>query len=176
LLDQAGGDVTSAQAFAAVNNDLAASAEWALAAQHYGEALALLPSDRVAERRRVTVELAKAQMNCSKLPVANASLRGLVAELVADADADPDVLTDARRSLANSEYYMTWLARLEGKSRAEWEPRIESARQTYRLLAEQSEACNDEAGLLRDQHDLEAAIHLARMDLTELQGLPLPNQ
>lgn len=176
LLDQAGHAVDSAQQFDSASNDLAAQAEWALAAQYYGEALTLLPAERVAERRRVSVELAKSQMNCSKLPLANASLRGLVSELAADAQADQVVLADARRSLASSEYYMTWLARLEGKSREEWEPRIESARQIYKLLAEQSLACNDEAALQRDQHDLEAAIHLARMDLTELQGLPLPSQ
>ncbi len=62
--------------------------------------------------------------------------------------------------------------RLEGAPREEWEPRIESARQTFKQLAgDASGAARQEA-----QEDLESAIRLARMDLSELQGLPLPSQ
>jgi hypothetical protein len=71
---------------------------------------------------------------------------------------------------------MTWLMRLEGKSRQDWEPVIEAARQSYRLLAEQSGAGDDGEAHARDLQDLESAVLLARMDLTELQGLPLPSQ
>ena len=75
----------------------------------------------------------------SKLPEANRDLTGLVEELANDPDADPEVLADARDTYANSQYYMTWLMRLEGEGRDKWEPRIESARQTYKLLAQQAE-------------------------------------
>ena len=34
----------------------------------------------------------------------------------------------------------------------------------------------DETSTKKNQEDLEAAIRLARMDLSELQGLPLPSQ
>ena len=79
-------------------------------------------------------------------------------------------------TLANSEYYMTWLMRLEGLGRDAWEPRIEAARQTFKLLAVEAEEQGDEKLLKKSKEDLEAAIRLARIDLTELQGLPLPSQ
>ena len=46
-------------------------------------------------------------------------------------------------------------------------------RQTYKLLAQEE---RDDAKKLALQEDLESSIRLARMDLSELQGLPLPSQ
>ena len=46
--------------------------------------------------------------------------------------------TPARRSPVA--VLLTWLMKLEGLGREDWEPEIEGARQTYRLLAEQAEA------------------------------------
>jgi hypothetical protein len=66
--------------------------------------------------------------------------------------------------------------RLEGYQREDWEPEIEAARQNFSLLAEQAEAGGDAAGARRHEEDLESAVRLARMDLAELQGLPLPSQ
>jgi hypothetical protein len=66
--------------------------------------------------------------------------------------------------------------RLEGEPRTAWEPEIEASRQHYRLLSEEARAANDSEALERHQADLEAAIRLARMDLSELQALPLPSQ
>jgi hypothetical protein len=85
-------------------------------------------------------------------------------------------LADARASLANAQYYMTWLMRLEGLSRDVWEPEIEAARQTYRLLADQATAGGDDQAAKSQRENLEASIRLARMELSELQGLPLPSQ
>jgi hypothetical protein len=62
---------------------------------------------------------------------------------------------------------------LEGEPPDVWEPEIEGARQNYRLLAEQA---GDSAAAMSYQEDLEAAVRLARMDLSELQGLNLPRQ
>ena len=45
----------------------------------------------------------------------------------------------------DSRLSITWLMRLEGHSREEWEPEIEAARQTYRLLAERADASGDQA-------------------------------
>jgi hypothetical protein len=78
--------------------------------------------------------------------------------------------------MANSQYYITWLMRLEGHTQEVWEPEIETARQTYKLLAEQAQAKGDTTAVKKHTEDLEAAIRLARMDLGELQGLPLPSQ
>ena len=71
---------------------------------------------------------------------------------------------------------LTWLMRLEGLGREAWEPEIEAARQNFKLLAEQAEKSGDRVAAQMRKEDLESAIRLARMDLSELQGLPLPSQ
>ncbi len=114
-------------------------------------------------------------MFAKQLPEASADLDVLVAECRTDKQADPALLADAREALANAQYYMTWLMRLEGFPRDEWEPEIEGARQTYRLLAEQAEPTGDRSAKQRKE-DLESAIRLARMEPGELQGLPIPKQ
>jgi hypothetical protein len=154
----------------------AAAGEWAEAVELYDEALRQLPEGRVAEARRVRVERAKARLLAHQLPAAHADLKDLCAELQADPGADPGLLAEARSALAQSQYYMTWLMRLEGLPEESWGPEIEAARQTYRLLAEQADAAGDEAVTRSSCEDLEAAVRLARMDLSELQGLPLPSQ
>ncbi len=176
LIEAAEAHVERAGEITATDGELAATEEWALAEEAFEEALGKLPAERVRERRSVRLERAKCQMMISELPVASSDLQGLVDEMVADSDADPELLRDARRALANSQYYMTWLTRLEGAPREEWEPRIEAARQTFKLLAEELEEGDDEEGLVAVREDLESAIRLTRMDLTELQGLPLPSQ
>jgi hypothetical protein len=131
-----------------------------------------MPAEREAETRRVRVERAKSLLLAQQLPKAYDELALLVPELQNDPKADPAVLADARESLASAKYYMTWLMRLEGDPRTEWEPEIEGARQTYRLLAEQAQAHGDTKAVTKHKEDLEAAIRLARLDLSELQALP----
>src|SRR5262245_35275007 len=152
----------------------AAAAHWERASKLYAEALELLPAGRDQDRARLTLERAKCRMLCSELPEANNDLALLVDELARDPAAEPALLADARRTYASSEYYMTWLARLEGVPREEWEPRIEAARQTYKLLA-QAEGLGETERVALEE-DLESSIRLARMQLSELQGLPLPSQ
>jgi len=147
--------------------------DYALAVSLYGEGLESLPKDRVADARRVRLELAKARMQAKGLPDAREELEVLVDELAGDEKADATLRAGARDALASSQYYMTWLMRLEGKPRETWEPEIEAARQNYRLLAEQT---RDPKLLAQHQADLEAAIRLERMQLEDLQGLPLPSQ
>ncbi len=154
----------------------AADEDYAAAVRTYEQALTMLPADRVAESRRVRLERAKAQMLARLLPEANADLTTLVDEISSDNSPDPKLLADAREVLANSQYYLTWLMRLEGLPRAEWEPLIEGARQTYRLLAQQAEDQGDAKALERHEEDLESAIRLARMEPGDLQGLAIPKQ
>jgi tetratricopeptide (TPR) repeat protein len=134
-------------------------------------ALALLPESSVDARRRVRLEKAKAQMHAEALPEAHAELRSLV-----EPGADADLLDDARDAFANSQFYMTWLMRLEGQPRTEWEPEIDAARQTWRLIAERAEAAGDAERAARAHENLESAIRLARLEVKDLQGLPLPSQ
>jgi hypothetical protein len=44
------------------------------------------------------------------------------------------------------------------------------------MLAEQSETAGDAGAARKHEEDLESTVRLARMDLGELQGLPLPSQ
>ena len=148
------------------------------ATELYTRALEVLPKDDIDAARRIRLELNKARMESSELPTARDDLESLVDELVAEQAAgeeiDQELLADARKALASSQYYITWLMRLEGLPREEWEPEIEAARQNYRLLAEQ--AAGDEQLVKLHQSDLESAVRLARMELEDLQGLPLPSQ
>jgi tetratricopeptide (TPR) repeat protein len=150
--------------------------DWAAAVDAYDEALKLLPPDMVAAQRRVRLEKAKAQMMASQLPTALADLKVLAEELQGDLQADKKLVADTRESLAQAHYYMTWLMRLEGLTRDVWEPEVEAARQNYRLLAEEAQKRGDEEAATKSREDLEAAVRLARMELSELQGLPLPSQ
>jgi hypothetical protein len=153
----------------------ASAGEHAEAVELYDEALKLLPAERVGENRRIRLEKAKAQMLAQQLPAARKDLETLCEELQ-QPGGDEKLLAESRSALAQSQYYMTWLMRLEGLPREAWEPEIEGARQTYRLLAEQAEAKKDPARAEKNREDLESAVRLARMDLDELQGLPLPSQ
>jgi len=172
LIAQADEHASLAGGLSITGDEDGARAEWALAEEAYEGALAALPAERVAIRRRLRLEHAKCQMFVSELPEANKELLLLVDEMAADETADSGVLREARLAYANSQYYMTWLTRLEGAGREQWEPRIESARQTLKLLLADAEG--DELRVIRE--DLEASVRLARMELDELQGLPLPNQ
>ncbi len=153
-----------------------AEENWNEALDAYNEALEMLPAERINEARRIRLERAKVQMFATELPEARNDLKALVKELEADKTADPELTGQAREALANAQYYVTWLLRLEGLGREDWEPEIESARQIYRLLAEQAEQQGDKGKVRKRQEDLESVIRLARMDLGELQGLALPSQ
>jgi hypothetical protein len=175
-LARADAAAAKARATAAAEGDGAARASWAEAEAAWTEALNLLPSNETTAARSIRLERAKAQMFLSELPEARRELESLVGEIAGDAASDPALLADARGTLASAQYYTTWLMRLEGLSRDEWQPEIDSARQTYRLLAEQAEKSGDTTATKKSREDLEAAIRLERMEIGDLQGLPLPSQ
>ncbi len=154
----------------------AACSDWAGAEAAYSEALSELPPEQVAEARVLRLERAKAQMLLTQLPEARGDLAALVDELVEDPLADGELLGRARDALANAQYYTTWLMRLEGRSREVWEREIESSRQNYTFLVEEAERAGDATAAEAARENLESSIRLARMDLDELQGLPLPKQ
>jgi hypothetical protein len=150
---------------------------WKDAVRQYEKALTTLPKNPDAVQQsvvqRVQIELAKARMQASGLGEAREELATLVEQMAGEAGTDPVLLADARQALARAQFYTTWLMRLEGLDREVWEPEIEAARQNWRLLTEQSK---DAAQAGQHQQDLEAAIRLARLELEDLQGLPLPSE
>lgn len=167
-------DITSLHLAKAVN--YAAKEDWSVAQSYYAKALESLPDDRLAERRQIRLERAKALLNDSQLAPAYNELTELLEELAGDQEADRQLVNEAKGTLAHAEYYLTWLLRLEGEPKEIWELEIESARQTYRMLAEEAEKAGDTQAAQRHSEDLEAAIRLARMDLSELEALALPSQ
>jgi hypothetical protein len=134
-------------------------------------AISALPKDATAQARKLRFARTHALTKGRQLPQAQKELETLYQEMKDDPSAEKAVLEGVQEQLATSKYYMTWLMRLEGLPQEDWEPEIESARQHFRLLAEKGTA-----GKERYQEKLESAIKLARMDLTDLQGLPLPKQ
>lgn len=168
-VDQAGRLIKQAQ-------QLAAAGDHAQAAEKYGDALQNLPVEKKADAQKLRLERAKSQMLAKQLPEAHGDLKQLIEEMQSDPQADAKLLSEARSTAANAQYYLTWLMRLEGLGRDEWEPEIDSARATYKLLAEQALERGDKSAARKHQEDLESAVRLARMDLGELQGLPLPSQ
>ena len=166
----------TADAVLVAAHEAAADGRWAVAITKYEEALTKLPknADAVdkATTQRLQLELNKARMQAGGLPVAREELDVLVEQMAAAQDTDPALLRQARQALAQTQFYSTWLMRLAGLPRDAWEPEIEAARQNWRLLAEQT--CGAEAA--RHRSDLEASIRLARIEIEDLQGLPLPGE
>ena len=175
-IDRAAELSREARELASIQGDEAARDLWMAAEAAYAEALDALPADKVDEGRRLRLERAKAQMFVSRLPEARRDLDQLVGELESDASVDPALVSGARGALANAQYYTTWLKRLEGAPQADWEPEIEASRQNYKLLAEELDRRGESKLAALAKEDLESSIRLARMDLSELQGLPLPSQ
>jgi hypothetical protein len=157
-----------------------ADEDWKAAIDGYDQALQQLPGDQAEAALRLRIERAKARMFANQLPVARREFEEIVRELetasATDGAADAGLLGEGREALANSQFYLTWLMRLEGKQRAEWEPQIEAARQNYRLLAEAADDRGDALASQRHKQDLETSVRLARIELEDLQGLPLPSQ
>jgi len=149
---------------------------WGEAVKQFDAVLAELPADRRVEAMQLELEKAKAQMMAAQLPVARQALEQLLADAQNEPEVSREFLADIRSSLANSQYYLAWLMRLEGLPQQQWMTEIESARQHYFQVSQDAERAGDLPLAQRASEDMESAIRLARMDLGELQGLPLPNQ
>ncbi len=146
------------------------------AIQRYQDALKELPTENVAQARRIRLAMNQLRIGHRQLVEARDGLRELVDEMTEDQDADPEVLREARQAYGNAQYYITYLMRLENYTREEWEPEIEIARQTFRHLAEEADQEGNAELAKTYREDLESTVRLARLDLQDLQGLPLPNQ
>ena len=145
------------------------------ATQLYADALSELPDANTGEQHAIQLAMAKSQMKSGQLPEARSALQSMLDELETGENVNQPLVKDTRKTLAAAQYYMTWLMRLEGLPAEEWEPEIEASRQHYRLLAESTDTADGSVDP-SNQKDLEAAIRLARMDLSELQALKIPTQ
>lgn len=150
--------------------------DYSTAIDQFDAIMTELPSAKRSLSQRLQLEKAKAQMLAAKLPDARDSLESLLTDLRSEEEPDQELIMETQNTLANAQYYRTWLMRLEGLHEDVWKPEIESARQHYTQLNEIAVAAGDTAAAEKSAQDLESAVRLARMDLEELQGLPLPNQ
>ena len=146
------------------------------AIEQFDAIISELPVSQQNLAQRVQLEKAKAQMFAAKLPDARNSLETLLTTLRSEDEPDQELIQETQNTLANAQYYRTWLMRLEGMHEDVWKSEIESARQHYTQLNEIAVAAGDTEAAEKAAQDLESAVRLARMDLEELQGLPLPNQ
>lgn len=169
-MDKAAEALASARAATAEEN-------WTEALASYDTALAIVDS-KVNPELSYTIRLGKAQaqMFSGKLPESAVDLETLIGDLENDPKADTKTKAEALSSLANAKFYMTWLKRLEGLGEADWRPDVENARQSYRRLAEEAEKSGDTETARTYRENLEGTIRLARMDVSELQGMPIPKQ
>lgn len=142
----------------------------------FDKVLADLPPEKTEVAQRVLLEKTKTQMMSAQLPAARSTLETLLTDLRNEDNADPGLVADVQSTLANAQYYVTWLMRLEGQPEEEWMPEIEAARQHYTELNTSASKRGDASTAKRAAQDLESAIRLARMDLNDLQALPLPSQ
>ncbi len=151
-----------------------AQQDWAAALTAYQSALTTLPLDNVAARLEIRRRAADARFWNGDLPTALLELEALL-EDAGRAEECPEETRRIRGDLAAARYYAAWLMRLEGTPAEEWTVEAEDARQHFRLLAESSaEQSASDSGV--HQQNLEAVIRLERMDLSELQALPLPKK
>jgi hypothetical protein len=149
---------------------LEAGQDWTTALKAWGEALALTPEEKSVARLQLRLAQARVRMYTGELPEAMEDMETLLAEAQRQR-VDEGLQREIRGTLAGAQYYAGWLMRLEGAAAEEWLQPVEGARQHFRLLAEETK----DAKLAKDyEKNLEASIRLARMDLSELQGLPLP--
>ena len=153
--------------------DFEAGQQWQQAIDAYNEALATLPDTETAKRQQLQLARANARIYVGELPEAMLAMEHLLNETAKSSDSELE--SKVRSSLASAQYYTGWLMRLELAEKKEWKEPLEKARQNFRLLAEQT-AKTDATASEDHQKNLEAVVRLARMDLSEVQALPLPKK
>ncbi|MDP7293038.1 MAG: hypothetical protein QGI37_09170 [Verrucomicrobiota bacterium] len=153
--------------------DFEAKKQWQQAIDAYNDALAALPDTETAKRQQLQLARANARIYVGELPEAMLSMEHLLDETARGDDSKLE--SKIRSSLASAQYYTGWLMRLELAEKEEWKEPLEKARQNFRLLAEQT-AKTDAKASEDHQKNLEAVVRLARMDLSEVQALPLPKK
>ena len=149
---------------------LEAKGDWDAALQAWSDALAAVPQDRSATRFQLRLAQARTRMYTGELPEAIADMQALLGE-AENGRAERSLEREIRGTLAGAQYYAGWLMRLESAPAEEWLLPVEEARQHFRLLAEET---RHSKAAVDYEKNLEATIRLERMDLSELQGLPLP--
>ena len=144
--------------------------DWAVAAASWRKAIDAVPADDADERVRLSLKYQMARVMKGDLPQALEDTATLLTQS-RGWKVSETVDRELRAQLGAMHYWAAWLMRLEGAAPGEWEPVADQARQHFRLLAE-----TEPTGVDAQKKNLESTIRLIRMDLSELQGLPLPKE
>ena len=148
---------------------------WQEAVALFDQAESALPKESVDLRRRVAFERTRSQIRSGELLEGISRLEDMLGEPGPENARDAGFVRAVRGELASASYYAGWLLRLDGADVDQWMTETERARQQFRLLAEGAESAGTkEAETFKK--NLEAAIRLEQMDLSELKGLPLPSR
>ncbi len=83
---------------------------------------------------------------------------------------------EARELAGRLHYYAAWVMRLEGAKRDLWLEEAELARQNFRMLTESSLSEGKAEYSKVQQTNLENAVRLQRLSMTELMARPLPEE
>lgn len=147
-----------------------AKKDWSAAAAAWRKAVDAVPAQDGDQRVRLTLKYQMARVMKGELPQALEDTATLLTQSRAW-NVSPEVDRELRADLGAMHYWAAWLMRLEGAAAGEWEPVADQARQHFRYLAESAPSGTD-----AQKKNLESTIRLIRMDLSELQGLPLPKE
>jgi hypothetical protein len=151
----------------------AGDGDWMAAAASYAAAREALPDEARDEKLKLAIAEAKALVEAGDFLSAAKQFEELIAQQEASDAPDEAVLKELRTELGEVAYYTAWVMRIEGATADEWKPETEKARQQFRLL---SETLDGDADAESFKKNLEAAIRLEQMDLSELLALPLPKE
>lgn len=188
-LDQAHALVSRAQ-------QAEAKEDWVGADQHYREAAKLVSAGNPHLKMRL--DLAQVRSRYRMGDAVNAiDMADKLLDDPAMKEMPADFHRESRELAGRIHYYAGWVMRLEGASRELWMEEAELARQNFRLLAEtsarESAGKPNQAGAnatvasvpaaagakdhTAQQHEnLESAVQLQRLSLTELMARPLPKE
>lgn len=150
----------------------AAQADYAAASDAFAAALVGLPPDDPA-RLPIELEQAMASAASGELLQGMDQMSDLIKRLNERGEGSGELARATRSELGEAHYHAAWLMRLEGASTDEWTAEVDEARQHFRLLAETTSDPN-EAEI--SSKNLESAVRLQRLDLTELKGMALPKK
>ncbi len=165
-LDKAHAHVKQAQAAERTDN-------WQQADQHYRDAAQLISTSDPALRLRLDLAQVRTNFRMGEAIKAIDSAERLLND-PAIRSMPIEFQRESREMAGRIHYYAGWVMRLEGAGRELWMEEAELARQNFRLLTEQSasEGANDYSA--KQQENLESAVQLQRLSLTELMARPLP--
>ena len=151
------------------------ASNWKDAETFYRQATARIGASDPAVKTRLDLAMARTRYRQGDAPGA----MDLMDRVVDDPKfpAMPESFRREARELAGRIHYCAgWVLRLEGARRELWLEEAELARQNFRHLAEETLMAGAKDYSLLQQTNLESAVRLQRMSLTELMAKPLPEE